>query len=140
MFVSRRVWAVFVFGCVRAVFVSERFQAVFMSGQEFVSGRVRVVFFSGQLGFWRCLSPDMSGRVFVSGLEFASGWEVVSGCVRAVFVSRQLSSGYIWRVLSPDLYMWYLSPGTIYSMTGRKWISDLISFPYSQLFYAESFR
>ena len=71
-FVSRQFGS----GYVRAVFLSERFWAVFMTRREFVSGQlgsrcVRVVFFSGRV--WAI---------------FMSGWEFVSEHVQAVFVSE----------------------------------------------------
>ena len=88
----------FDYGRVRAVFMFRRefdsgcVRAVFMSGREFVSGRVHAVFISG-----RYLSPD--------GL--------------APDASRRCVFGLC---LYPDMSGQCLSPGGIYSLTGRKWI------------------
>ena len=57
---------------------------------------------------------------------FISGWEIVSGIVRMGFCLRTCPDGS----LSPGaIYV----RATIYSMTVRKWVSDIILFPSSLL-------
>ena len=109
---SVNVQVVFVSRCVRALFVFSHVWVVFVSGQ-LGSGRIRAVFMSGQ--------------------EFAFG------CVSAVFVFGRLDTGCVRQALSPNVSGQRLSPGRVYSITCRKWISDIILFPSSLLFYAESF-
>ena len=111
-------------GRVREVFVSGDVQAVFISGQlgsgriqaAFVSGRIRAVFFSIQFGSRHVRAVFMSGQEFVFGrvqtgvclwigvcLRMRPDVSLSFGCIRAVFVARQLGSGCVRRVLSPDV-------------------------------------
>ena len=62
---------------------------------------------------------------------FMSRWEFVSGRVWAELVAGQS--------LSLDMSRRCLFPVCVYSMNGRKWISEIILFPSSSLFHAEAF-
>ena len=67
------------------------------------------------------------------GRKFASGHVRMGVCLWMCLSSvnaGRLGSESVWRVLSP---------GRVYRTTSRKWISDIILFPPSLLFYAESF-
>ena len=74
------------------------------------------------------LSPDASGWSWSSD---ASGWCLSPKLRQVVFV--------FGLCLSPDISGQCLSLGGISSMTVKKWISDIILFPSSLLFHAESF-
>ena len=55
-----------------AVFVSERIWAVFLSGREFVSGYLRAVIVSGRVGWCLCLDGSLSPII---------GWEIMSAII-----------------------------------------------------------
>ena len=77
-----------------------------------------------------CLSPDVSGQSLSP--------DVSRQCLSLDSLALDASVQYLNldRSLSPD---GSLSPGRIYSMPSRKWISDIILFPSTLLFHAESF-
>ena len=80
----------------------------------------------------------MSGWCLFLGVVYL--WAVfVSGCVCAMFMSWLLGSGHVLRGFSPGTSGGVCLRMVFSSMSGIKWISDIILFPSSLLFSAESF-